>query len=322
MKSRSLRPPDIVLPCPFPEAQLRSGAQLPLQSPAPLRTPSLSGPPPLPQARRSSSRSSSTSALMSLSMTSSTGPASAAAPSSKRVKTAYPPVTPIRPQPEYFRDVPFTPSADGSVCDPLQTYAFSSNESSNSEDDDDDSSVAPEPDTPDSAVSPSSSTPQQSWTAKQDSLIRRAIDTHLNDPRIAPFPGSTPPPNLLHRMAKYAVKTARAEQLDMPQSVSEIRKRITVLIAESNADSNTNEPLPSPALRSIGSGPIRYLTARANSISAAASASYFPMPLKSPFHEHNSMLFPNHGKRKLDDLQPPIDPKESLELSDEKASSA
>lgn len=124
---------------------------------------------------------------------------------------------------------------------------------------------------------------------------------HVNDPRTAPFPGSTPPPALLHRIAKTAVRLkVRTGNKDKQPALSDIKKRIIFLIAESN-DAGSDHLILSPALRNAGSGPIRYLTARANSISAAASASYFPMPLKSPFHEQGELFSKSAGKRKFNE---------------------
>ncbi|KAK9313925.1 hypothetical protein V1524DRAFT_172840 [Lipomyces starkeyi] len=277
MKSRALRPPDITLPPPF-LAATSSGRQTlkdhPLTSPALVRTPGTRG----TRALTSNNIHCAQWSPLPVSMSTQT----------KRARIEYPPGTSARPRPVFYADLktPCTPYVTSAPRKPMATRSSSTDEDSSSE-----------PDTPpDGSLS-------SKWTPSQDDILYRAVDTHLSDPRATPFAGPTPPPTLVHRIAKLAVKLGKEHAVDLTcHSLADIRKRIVQI--SSDAD-RVATAIASPVLRGVGMGGLFFLTERA--ISADANDSYFPLPLQSPFHEsllHESLL---HESRNVKSLQAPLD---------------
>ncbi|KAK9345930.1 hypothetical protein V1522DRAFT_405772 [Lipomyces starkeyi] len=272
MKSRALRPPDITLPPPF-LAATSSGRQTlkdhPLTSPALVRTPGTRG----TRALTSNNIHCAQWSPLPVSMSTQT----------KRARIEYPPGTSARPRPVFYADLktPCTPYVTSAPRKPMATRSSSTDEDSSSE-----------PDTPpDGSLS-------SKWTPSQDDILYRAVDTHLSDPRATPFAGPTPPPTLVHRIAKLAVKLGKEHAVDLTcHSLADIRKRIVQI--SSDAD-RVATAIASPVLRGVGMGGLFFLTERA--ISADANDSYFPLPLQSPFHE--SLL---HESRNVKSLQAPLD---------------
>ncbi|KAK9325317.1 hypothetical protein V1517DRAFT_190629 [Lipomyces orientalis] len=279
MKSRALRPPDIVLPPPFPTASMVSGRQQPhnrLASPVSVHTPGFR----TTRVRPSSSINSAQNSPLPTSV------------STKRARTTCLPVTPV-----LWADVK-TPAA-APQQGPMPAKSSSASSSTDEE-------SASEPDTPDS--SPSSSP----WTLAQDRIVCRALDTHLSDPRTTPFAGPTPPATLLHRIAKAAVKLAIEHGADLTSghTLADIRKRIVEIInTDDPAVIPTNSSGKSPVLRNAGMGEIRFLTEHAICTGVANDDSYFPLPLQSPFHESRNALpdggqrTPASAKRKFEELE-------------------
>ncbi|KAJ8098011.1 hypothetical protein POJ06DRAFT_260700 [Lipomyces tetrasporus] len=279
MKSRALRPPDIVLPPPFPAASMVSGRQQPhdhgLASPASVHTPGIR----TTRVRPSSSINPAQNSPLPTSV------------STKRARTTCLPVTAV-----LWGDVK-TPAA----VPRQKPMAVRSSSTSSSTDEE----SASEPDTPDSSRSSSP------WTGIQDRILRLALDTHLSDPRTTPFAGSTPPATLLHRIAKAAVKLAIEHGADLMSghTLADIRKRIVEINADDPPVVPTNSSFASPVLRNAGMGGIRFLTERAICTGVANDDSYFPLPLQSPFHESRNAIpdggqrTPASAKRKFEELE-------------------
>ncbi|KAK9388427.1 hypothetical protein V1515DRAFT_598836 [Lipomyces mesembrius] len=281
MKSRALRPPDITLPPPFLAATSSGRQQLhdhPLTSPALVRTPVTRG------TRALTSNSIHCAQWSPLPVSIST--------QTKRARIEYPPGTSGRPVPVFYADLK-TP------CTPIVTSAPRRTRSSSTDED-----SASEPDTPpDGSLS-------STWTPSQDRILCRALETHLSDPRATPFAGPRPPPTLVRRIAKLAVKLAKDHAVDLTSChpLADIRQRIVQI--SSDADRGATA-IASPVLRGVGMGGLRFLTERA--ISGDANDSYFPLPLQSPFHEsRNVMSLPTpldgdniqtSAKRKFEDLE-------------------
>ncbi|KAK9376426.1 uncharacterized protein V1513DRAFT_440285 [Lipomyces chichibuensis] len=289
MKSRALRPPDITLPPPFLAATSSGCQQLqdhPLKSPALVRTPGTRG----TRALTSNSIHSAQLSPLPVSMSTQT----------KRARIEYPPGTSARQVPVFYSDLktPCTPFVTSAPRSPMATRSSSRLASS-----DEDSSS--EPDTP-----PGGSSPSSKWTPSQDRILCRALDTHLSDPRATPFAGPTPPPTLVHRIAKLAVKLAKEHAIDLTSChpLADIRKRIVQI--SSDAD-RVATAIASPVLRGVGMRGLRVLTERA--ISADANGSYFPLLLQSPFHESRNAMsiqalldddnIQTSAKRKFEDLE-------------------
>ncbi|KAK9468062.1 hypothetical protein V1512DRAFT_260686 [Lipomyces arxii] len=283
MRPRSLRPPDIVLPPPFPTSANQSlQTNNSLASPAPLATPSLR-----PQARRSASSTSSLNG------------------SSMRSRRAYPPITPVNPQAGAYFNIaqPLrTPSMSSqstlSVAEAAAAAAADSSHSSfdSASTDDDEDDAASEPDTPESS-------PKRTWSAQQDHILRRAMDFHLSDPRTAPFAGHVPPPTLLHRIVKTVIRLSQDKCSDLTKhhSSTEIRKRV-IEISSPTYNGEDIQAIASPLLRATGRGGLRNLTEKA--ISNDSTNPYFSLALQSPFHEStNPIGLVQTSKRKFDSLE-------------------
>ncbi|KAK9234542.1 hypothetical protein V1525DRAFT_412752 [Lipomyces kononenkoae] len=286
MKSRTtLRPPDITLPPPFLPATFSGRQQRhdhPLASPVFVRTSGVRG-----------SRTLSSNNINCVQQ--SPLPISSSSPRMKRTRLAYSPVTPIRPLPSLCADVICTPLVNSGPQKPLTSMSSWIDEDSASELD-----------------TPAESSRSPLWTTSQDRILCLALDSHLSDPRTTPFAGPTPPPTLIHRIAKAAIRLAREHDVDLMSghALSDIRKRIAQM--SSGADGLATDiarPMPSS---DAGMDGLRVLREGA-AISADAIDSYFPLPLQSPFHEsRNAKLLqetlkgaesPTSGKRKFQDLE-------------------
>ncbi|KAK9479273.1 hypothetical protein V1514DRAFT_33311 [Lipomyces japonicus] len=290
MKSRGLRPPDIVLPPPSPllSAAATAAATATADSHQLISAPLLKTPG-LQQQRKSQRvilRLPVRSMLSSNLSSPSTAPLSSGSPGSSRPpKNKYPPMTPIGPSPPVLADEDTSQSA----CSSPGQDSF-------------------EPDTPEDSSNTVRSR-HASWSSSTDRIIKLAIDYHLSDPTVAPFAGLSPPPALLHRMAKTALKLARKEEhasLDNSISLAEIKRKILELITSfSITETNHNSPVASPILRNASSGPIRYLTRPDGyTPTLVLTNSYFPMPLNSPFQELKpEITVPARGEQKLKEIR-------------------
>ncbi|KAK9370397.1 hypothetical protein V1509DRAFT_617651 [Lipomyces kononenkoae] len=285
MKSRALRPPDITLPPPFLSAAASGRQQRhdhPLASPALVRTAGV--------------RKSRTLASNSISYVQQQSPLPISSPSPrmKRARLAYGPVTPIRPSPSFCADLKCTPLANSTPQHRLTLTSAWIDEDS-----------ASEVDTP---AEGSRSSP---WTTSQDRILCRALDTHLSDPRTTPFAGSTPPPTLIHRIAKAAIRLAKEHNVDLTSShaLSDIRKRIAQM--SSDVGGLATEIARSIPHSGVAMDGLRVL--RDGVINAEGTDSYFPVPLQSPFHESRNadrvqatlkeIESSTTGKRKFEDLE-------------------
>ncbi|KAK9447580.1 uncharacterized protein V1518DRAFT_421370 [Limtongia smithiae] len=280
MKSRGVRPPDIVLPSQGMLLQQSDASTL--ASPRVLRTPlgpAAKIPSILTPRHLRSLPSLATGTPFVCSPATMSPDSSFAQP--KRRKSGIPPVTPIRSNSvaSLLNDV-FTPVTTSPGIDPM-ARAFSDNC-------DTDSDVeSSEPDTPESEH-------PAPWTAVQDRVLRRALDAHLCDPRTAPFVGSIPPPTLLHRIAKTALKIADRRNVNFNHTRHQIRKRI-VCLSNDFASTPADTAMTDASLSTIGQGPISNLMAAPDRL--AMTPSYFPfsVPLQSPFHEFAGVLLPPTG---------------------------